>query len=453
VNIAMHLQALAQISSGRILNCTIEGIGIALFAWILLRAFGRQNSGTQFAVWFSALLAIAMLPLLDNSALHGAKVTKHLEITMPGSWALYIFAVWLFVVAIGLIRIAAGYWHVLQLRKSCGPINAAELDPLLRKTLEQFDSHRPVAVCVSERLRVPTAIGFFKPIVVLPAWTMQELSATELNTILLHELAHIRRWDDWTNLIQRILGAFFFFHPVVWWIEKKLSLEREMACDDIVLEQATSPRTYAECLISLAEKSFLRRGLSLAQAAVDGVRHISLRISQILDENRAHATPKWKPAPLFLTGLSLASLVVFSYTPRLVSFENTPQSPAASTAASINPLSENVQANSLPDMGSNAFFAKLEVGPESKSAMQAHVRTGQGAAIPTKVAQRRVTPAMLVRAAGNGDDVVPETLMLVIQTEQYEVSGSAVWNVYVWQVSIAGPAQIRTETGIIGRSI
>jgi len=69
VNIAMHLQALAQISSGRILNCTIEGIGIALFAWILLRAFGRQNSGTQFAVWFSALLAIAMLPLLDNSAL------------------------------------------------------------------------------------------------------------------------------------------------------------------------------------------------------------------------------------------------------------------------------------------------------------------------------------------------------------------------------------------------
>ena len=93
MNIAMHLQALAQISSGRILNCTIEGIGIALFAWILLRAFGRQNSGTQFAVWFSALLAIAMLPLLDNSALHGAKVTKHLEITMPGSWALYIFAV------------------------------------------------------------------------------------------------------------------------------------------------------------------------------------------------------------------------------------------------------------------------------------------------------------------------------------------------------------------------
>ena len=449
----MHLQALAQIASLRILNCSIEGIGVAVFAWILLRAFGRQNSGTRFAVWFSALLAIAALPLLGSFAVHGAELAKHVEITMPGSWVTYMFGGWFLVAAISLVRIGAGYWHVRQLRKSCVPINAADLDPLLRKSLEQFDSKRPVAVCVSVRLRVPTAIGFFQPRVVLPSWIMQELSVTELNTILLHELAHLKRWDDWTNLIQKILGALFFFHPAVWWIEKKLSLEREIACDDIVLEQMVSPRTYAECLISLAEKSFLRRGLSLAQAAVDGVRHISLRISQILDENRAHATPKWKPAPLFLTGLSLASLVVFSYTPRLVSFENTPQSPAASTAASINPLSENVQANSLPDMGSNAFFAKLEVGPESKSAMQAHVGTGQGAAIPTKVAQRRVTPAMLVRAAGNGDDVVPETLMLIIQTEQYDESGSAVWNVCVWRLTGIGPVQTRIETEIIRHSI
>ena len=64
---------------------------------------------------------------------------------------------------------------------------------------------------------------------------MQELSTLELNAILLHELAHLRRRDDWTNLIQKIVGALLFFHPAVWWIEKKLALEREMACDDLVL--------------------------------------------------------------------------------------------------------------------------------------------------------------------------------------------------------------------------
>ncbi len=106
--------------------------------------------------------------------------------------------------------------------------------------MEEFDSPRPVKLCVSDRLRVPTAIGFTKPLVVIPSWTMEELSAAELNPILLHELAHLRRRDDWTNLVQKILGALLFFHPAVWWIEKKLALEREMACDDLVLASTTS---------------------------------------------------------------------------------------------------------------------------------------------------------------------------------------------------------------------
>ena len=225
------------------MNCTAEGIGVALLAWILLRVFGRQNSGTRFAVWFSTLLGIAALPVLGylgSGIIAGLtssseNVATKSEITMPGSWALYIFGGWLVMAVAGLIRVAAGFWHLRQLRKTCVRIDSASLDPLLRKTLQEFDSPRSVAVCVSDSLRVPTAIGFVTPLVVFPAWAMQELSATELNTILLHELAHLRRWDDWTNLVQKILGALLFFHPAVWWIEKKLALEREMACDDMVL--------------------------------------------------------------------------------------------------------------------------------------------------------------------------------------------------------------------------
>jgi len=78
---------------------------------------------------------------------------------------------------------------------------------------------------------VPTAIGFFQPAVIVPAWTLRELSAEELHSVLLHELAHLRRWDDWTNLAQELVGALFFFHPAVWRIGSRLSLEREMACD------------------------------------------------------------------------------------------------------------------------------------------------------------------------------------------------------------------------------
>ena len=116
---------------------------------------------------------------------------------------------------------------------------------------------------------------------------MQELSADELNQIVLHELAHLRRRDDWTNLAQKMVKALFFFHPAVWWIEQKMSLEREMACDDAVMAETASPRAYAECLAHLAEKTLIQRGVALAQAALGRIRQTSLRVAQILDGNRS----------------------------------------------------------------------------------------------------------------------------------------------------------------------
>jgi len=244
--------------------------------------------------------------LAGDFADRGGELAKRSEITLPVSWALYIFAAWALVAAVGLLRIGVGFWHLYRLRKGCVPVDVATLDPLLQKTLAEIDASRTVTLCVSDDLRVPTAIGFTKPLVVVPSWTLQELSTGELNAILLHELAHLRRWDDWTNLIQKIVGALLLFHPAVWWIEKKLALEREMACDDLVLAetQNTSPQAYAECLVSLAEKSFLRRGVALAQAAVDRLRNVSLRVTQILDVNRSRTTSVWGPAPVLTMHIS-----------------------------------------------------------------------------------------------------------------------------------------------------
>src|SRR5262249_14375159 len=148
------------------------------------------------------------------------------------------------------------------------PVDTSTLDPLACETLRRFHAVRSVQLCQSDCVRVPTALGFLKPLVVLPTWAMQDLPPAELNSILIHELAHLRRWDDWSNLAQQILKALLFFHPAVWWIENRLTLEREMACDDAVLAETANAKGYAQCLVSLAEKSLLRRGLAMAQAAV-----------------------------------------------------------------------------------------------------------------------------------------------------------------------------------------
>ncbi len=450
---AIDLQSLARLSSERMLNGTAEGIGIALLAWILLRAIGRQSSGTRFAVWFSALLGIAALPLFGHLGSGAAELTKRSGITMPGAWAFYIFAGWLLMAAVGLVRIGFGFWHVSRLRRSCVRIDVTTLDPLLRKTLEEFDSPRSVTVCVSDHFRVPTAIGFMRPLVVIPAWARQELSTTELNAILLHELAHLRRWDDWTNLVQKIVGALLFFHPAVWWIEPRLSLEREMACDDVVLAETASPRGYAECLLSLAEKSLLRRGLRLAQAAVSRMRPISVRVSRILDVNRPAASPGWRPAPVLLA--SLVCLVALSYTPKLVSFENdsanVPAAPVATIAASKVQTGQG-------RIGSHLIPARLEVRREAKNSVPAVRSASKPAIIPAKVVERRGKSPVLVRSSAAQGAITFHTLVLVVETQvmearQYDASGSVVLNLCVWQVTVVGSSQNAMEQGIIAKSI
>lgn len=467
MNTSLWLQPLAQLSAERILNCAAEGMVIALLTWVLLRAIGPRNSGTRFAVWFAALLGIAALPFVGGLALQGSNLTKHSEITLPAAWALYIFAAWAAVAAVGLLRVGVGFWHLHRLRKNCTPVDTTTLDPVLQKTLAEFDSSRTVTLCVSGDLRVPTAIGFSKPLVVLPSWTMQELSSLELNAILLHELAHLRRRDDWTNLAQKILGALLFFHPAVWWIEKKLALEREMACDDLVLAEtkSTNPRAYAECLVSLAEKSFLRRGIALAQAAVDRLRNVSLRVTRILDVNRPRTTGIWSPAPVLVGGVSLVCLLALSQTPtRLVSFES-----EATSLAATNAMADDLEASPMSQMGAHAVPAKFQVREEGErnsltpavksEAKASTIRPRKAEVVPAAAAQHRGQPARLVRASLTTDASVPRTLFVVtrtefVQTPRYDASGAVVWEMSVWQVTVIGPVQQTvTEAGVAAKSI
>ena len=457
------LQSFAQISAARMLNCTAEGIGIALLAWILLRVLGRQNSGTRFAVWFSALVGIAALPATrpfrSRGGRGGGTVRDHHARLMG---ALHIWRL----AADGGGRSGQSRGRILALAAAPEDLRADRCRqlsiPCCSGRLWKSSTRRdPWRSAFRTRLRVPTAIGFVKPLVVIPSWAMRELSATELNTILLHELAHLRRWDDWTNLVQKVLGALLFFHPAVWWIEKKLALEREMACDDLVLAKTASPRAYAECLVSLAEKSLLRRGFALAQAAVGRMRHMSFRVAQILDEKRPGATRVWRPAPVLLTTLSLVCLMALSDSPRLVSFESGSADVVTESATVTVPDSNEV--SSISRMGAPVVPAKFVVKPEAKLSVLApakavvarpETKPNKSAVIPAKATQRRVNRPMLVRSSMSEEDVIaPQTLILIMQTERYDAAGAVVWDLCVWQVTVTGPARGRLEPGIVVKSI
>src|SRR5271157_903959 len=316
-----NLQALAEVATDGILNSLLAGVAIALLAWKVTEMFGRRGSGTRFAVWFSALVAIAILPWFYHvGAGHALSSASRSAVALPASVASYLFLTWIIGTTFGLLRVGISLYRLQHLRSTCAPIDLGQLEPRLRERIAEAQAHRRITLCCSNAVRVPAAVGYFRPVVVFPAWALQEIPATELEAILRHELAHLRRWDDWTNLAQKIVKAVFFFHPAVWFIESRLSLEREMACDDAVLAANFSPRAYAESLIGLAEKSFLRRGIQLAQAAVSHVQQLKMRIAQILRKDRQGTVGIWKPAVAMMALAAVVAVDGVSRAPRLIAF-------------------------------------------------------------------------------------------------------------------------------------
>ena len=332
------LNALAQSLAGQLGNCLAGGMAILLFAGLFSHLLRRESSGARFAIWFSGLVAIGSSPVLalawSWNRSHGwAFGASGAAIRLPGTWALYLFLAWAVIAGIGLARIAAGFWQVVFLRRRSETLDSAELAPELRETLAKFQPARAVAILLSDRIQSPTAIGLLSPAIVLPRWLVKELSTAELRQVLLHELAHLRRWDDWSNLLQKVVKALFFFHPAVWWMERQVSLEREIACDEAVLAQTGNPRAYAQCLVRLAEKGFFRRSVMLAQAAVSRVGQTSVRVARILSGGTPNAGRMKKLIVPSFVGALIACLVVISQAPSLVAFGNEAK-PAETVVAS-----------------------------------------------------------------------------------------------------------------------
>jgi beta-lactamase regulating signal transducer with metallopeptidase domain len=419
------MMALAQFAVERVLNSLPEGLLIACSAWMLLRLMGRQNSGTRFAVWLVALAGVVLLPLL--SGLGSAQnplvpiAQAHAEITISAFWATAFFVLWVAIAALALARVMVGVWQVRQIRRSCIEIPAADLDPALLEIVS--GTNRSVRLLTSEKARVPAALGFRNPAIVLPPWTLRELSAAELKPILIHELAHLRRHDDWTNLLQKAVRAILFFHPAVWWIDARLSMEREMACDDAVLAATGNPRAYAGCLIDLLEKGCARREWTMAQAAVARARDASVRIARILRVGSAATTRVGRVTLGLAAALSLACAGVALCSPQLVEFAP-PES--TSTAQIAKPLGFT-KALSDGSMGMPAAaVVPASFHPAQKSALKRHTAakrnplirpTRRLAATRVQAAEPQVMLASFITPDA-ADQNAPEPMLVVFETRE-----------------------------------
>jgi Ca-activated chloride channel family protein len=132
--------------------------------------------------------------------------------------------------------------------------------------------------------------GLFHPSILFPANLLEALEEAELDQIGLHEAAHVARGDDRALLVQRVIEALLLLHPVVRWIARRIDLEREIACDDFVVQAAGNPLPYATCLTRVAEITNGIRGPIVAAAAADERSHLALRVDMLLDRSRPTGT-------------------------------------------------------------------------------------------------------------------------------------------------------------------
>jgi beta-lactamase regulating signal transducer with metallopeptidase domain len=429
------LNTMAEIFALRLLDSLIEGGVICLCAALILRLVPRQNAASRFAVWFSALVAVAFLPWVNGGWLHTGVANAaagHAAIALPQSLAIYFLAGWGILAFWFSLRLGRAIWHLNALRKSCIPVDPSELDPVLQHTLQHHGGRRQIALCTSEQVRVPTAVGLVKPAILLPHSLMCELSPGELNQVVLHELAHFRRWDDWTNLIQQALTALLFFHPAVWWIEKKLGLEREMACDDAVVAETTSPRAYAECLARLAEKSFVTRSIALAQSVLGKVRQTSARVARILDVNRpVPAAYTSRLAVSLVAVLAMACAVVYSRSPKLVGFERSSRSQAR--------VYEDASLSATPSVPRTERVAAWAVSPVKLTQKSVSRKTTSAARIVAPHSRSpKAAEESLVHLTGSESTTVPviETFWVIVERNGSSFELPQIHQILMWRVTV-----------------
>ena len=196
----------------------------------------------------------------------------------PGLWLPLIVLAWMIGVVSFLIRMLGGWWWIHRLHREARATLPSVWTETATRLVETLGLSRRVHIVDTSNVDTPTVIGWMTPVILLPVAALAGLSASQVEAILAHELAHIRRHDFLVNLLQTLAETMLFYHPAVWWLSARIRVEREHCCDEVALSVCGDALSYAEALVELER---WRRGHArLAMAATGGM--LMTRVRRLL---------------------------------------------------------------------------------------------------------------------------------------------------------------------------
>ncbi|HEY2342572.1 MAG TPA: M56 family metallopeptidase, partial [Chthoniobacteraceae bacterium] len=178
----------------------------------------------------------------------------------------YAVVFWLAGVTLLALRLLLGWLKLVGFRRSGQIVDHSEWLERLSKLAEHMGISSPMRLCHSALVEVPMLIGWLRPVILVPASVFTGLTQAQLEAVLAHELAHIRRHDYLVNVLQSIIETVLFYHPAVWWISARIREERENCCDDIAVETTRDRVLYASALMLLEDTRTCSAPLALAIA-------------------------------------------------------------------------------------------------------------------------------------------------------------------------------------------
>ena len=321
---AMHwLRIVSQLAANALVSGVWEGVVLAAAVGLCLSLTPKTSATTRFTIWTATFLVLAFLPFIHitPSAVHDAAISDSKPLLqLDTRWSIAIAVLWAVASLLRGSRLAVHGFKLRSLWRNARPVNAGSAcDALL-----SGNGRRGAELCVSTDLDLPSVIGFFSPRILIPVWLFEKLTQKDLEQIVLHEVEHLRRGDDWINLFQKLSLVLFPLNPGLMWIEKRLCFERELACDDGVIRATRAPRTYATCLTSLAERSLNlnlgRRAAALTLGAWERRSALARRVHSILRGRQVLSPPQARGVTGALVLGLLLGAAGLSRCPQLVSF-------------------------------------------------------------------------------------------------------------------------------------
>jgi uncharacterized protein (TIGR03435 family) len=265
---------------------------VPVLTWSLLRAPAPHPIASPLT---AAISAAAPTAARNVQALLPAGV----NIAVPPAFLPWVVAVWLTGLVVFWLRLLGGWILAERLRSRLVRPAPREWQQALDRLKSRIRVSRPARLLVSSLVQAPAVMGWLRPVVLVPVGALAGLPPEQVEALLLHELAHIRRHDYLVNLLQSFVEALLFYHPAVWWVSGHIRAEREHCCDDAAVSVSGDVLNYARALAELA--SARTAHLGPVMAATGG--SLAHRIARLLGQSR--------PAPGTVSGPGIAAAATF----------------------------------------------------------------------------------------------------------------------------------------------